>query len=126
MKKKIIIGSVILVVLISAFLILKFVPLGTKQSMMGASIVSLEVPKLSRVKSECCSYEATFSSISSVGVLEKQLEDIMAKYIKVSCNGKTYYYNGFENITITEYGVESGFIFNTFYINYSRGNYCNN
>lgn len=125
MKKNLIIGSVVVIVLICVFLILKFVSFGIKESIMGASIIPLEVPKMARVKSECCSYSATFSCISSVSIIEEELENIMSKYQKISCNGKEYYYNAFEDITILEYSIESGFIYNTFKIDYTKGNYCN-
>lgn len=126
MKKKMMIGIVILITVIILCICLKFISFGTKKTVMGASLISLEVPKLSSVKSECCLYSATFKSISSVSVLEEELENIISKYYKITCDNNTYYYNMTDDITITEYGVDSGFIFNTFYINYSKGNYCNN
>lgn len=126
MKKKIIIVSFVFVVLVLLFVCLKFVSFGTKKSVMGASLISLEVPKFSSVESECCEYSATFKSVSSISVIKKELDDIMSNYYKMDCNGKTYYYDMSENVTITEYGVESGFLFNKFYINYSKGRVCNN
>lgn len=121
MKKKIIIVLAVLIVLILG---IKFIPFGTKNNFMGASLVNLEIPKLSSIKSECCMYSATFKTFRGTSVIKKELDSIMAKYEKTTCEGKTYYYNKEENVTISEYGVKSGLLQNTFYINYSKGNYC--
>lgn len=121
MKKKIIIVLLILVVVLAC---IKCIPFGTKKTFMGASLITLEVPKLSSIDSECCLYSATFKTLRGASVIEKELDGIMETYEKIICEDKTYYYNRSQNVTISEYGVKKGLIFNKFYINYSKGNYC--
>ena len=117
--KKIIIGIVTIIVL---FIGLKFIPLGTKKMRMGASLISIEVPKLSSLDSECCSYEATFKSIRGKNVLKKELDKIMSKYQKMTCNNETYYYDIKNNISYKEYEISSGLFFSTYKISYVRDN----
>ncbi len=123
MKKKAIIFSIVVILLVS-ILILKFVPLGTKKEFMGASLISLEIPKLSSIDSECCMYSATFKTLRSSTIIKKELDKIMDKYEKVTCNDQEYYYDHSQDVTITEYGVDSGLILSKFYITYTKGNYC--
>ena len=47
----------------------------------------------------------------------------MNHYEKISCNSRTYYYDRKNDITITDYGVQSEFIINSFFITYDKGNY---
>lgn len=119
--KKIIIIVVILIFLIIG---LKFIPFGTKKMVMGASLISIEVPKLSSLDSECCSYQATFKSIRSENSLRKDLDNIMSKYKKISCNDKVYYYDELNNITYEQYEFSSGLFFNTYKLSYTRNNIC--
>lgn len=121
MKKKIIIILIVIIILINC---LKFIPFGVKEEMMPTTSITLKVPKMSLLESECCMYSATFKSFRSRYMLQKELDNIMNKYKKVSCNNKTYYYDEEKDITISEYGVKQGFIINKFYIVYDKGNYC--
>ena len=123
MKKKII---AVLVALILILVAIKYLPLGTKNMMMGASLVNIEVPKMSNLDSECCTFEATFKTLRSTYIIEKELDEMVEKYQKNECNGKTYYYDINNDVTITEYTLEDGLIFNKFTIKYEKGNTCNN
>lgn len=119
-KKRLIILSILFLLLA----ILLLFPYGKKEYSSEASGKILEVPKFSNLTEECCSYRATFSSIRSYAILKKELEKIIRNYQKLNCDGKTYYYNEEEDFTITEYGINRGFIFNKFYIAYGNGNSC--
>ena len=120
MKKLIIIVCIFLI----AFFVLKLAPLGSKKAMMGASLIEMEVPKLSTLADECCTYEATFKSIRSKASLEKEFKKIVKNYVKLDYADGTYYCNTKDNYTILNYDVKSGFIFNTFHIKYEKGNKC--
>lgn len=123
--KKALIGIVLVLVLfICIFLGLKYVSLGTKNARLGATLISIEVPKLSSLKSECCEYEAIFKTIRGKDVIEKELNNIMNKYMKVSCNGRDYYYDMKNNITYTDYEVTSKGISTEFKLAYVRNNIC--
>ena len=119
--KKLIIG---ILILIGLFICLKFIPLGTKSMRMGASLKSIEVPKMSSLDSECCSYEATFKSIRGKNILKKELDTIMSKYQKVTCNSQTYYYDIKNNITYKQYEISGGLFFSNYKLTYVVGNIC--
>lgn len=119
--KKIIIVAVVLILL---FISIKVIPLGTREMMMGASLIRIEVPKLSSLDSECCSYEATFKSLRGMSSLKKDLDKIMSKYEKIYCNGETYYYDKNNNITYKQYELSSGLFFSKYKISYVRNNIC--
>ena len=118
---KILIGVFILIVLIIA---VKIVPLGTKKMTLGATIISIEVPKLSSLDSECCEYKATFKTIRGISSIKKDFDSIMSKYQKVICNGISYYYDKENNITYKEITYEGGLLFNTYNISYVKDNIC--
>ena len=123
--KKIIIGVSVFLTLLIVFLGLRYISFGSKTQVMGASLVNLEIPKFSSIKSESSSsYEATFKSLRSAKVLKKELDKIMNNYMKVSCNGGTYYYNMKNDVTITSYYVNPSQLINTFEIAYEKGNIC--
>ena len=98
--------------------------MGSKKIFMGASLIELEVPKMSVVESECCTYSATFKTLRGAKIVKKELDDIMNKYEKISCNGSVYYYDRLKNITIENYSIEESFLFSKFKIDYQRGNIC--
>ena len=118
---KVLIGVFILIVLIIA---VKIVPLGTKKMTLGATIISIEVPKLSSLDSECCEYKATFKTIRGIKKKKKDFDSIMSKYQKVICNGISYYYDKENNITYKEITYEGGLLFNTYNISYVKDNIC--
>lgn len=118
MKK---IVTTILIFLLIIILSIKFIPFGSKNINMPNSLVNLKVPRLSFFKEECCMFSLTFKSFKSIFTLKLELNNIMNKYEKMTCNNKTYYYDEKNNITISEYGVNYGFILNEFYITYDKG-----
>ena len=124
MKKNIIIVLVILVVLIIGFIGIKFISFGTENAMMGASLIEMEVPKLSTLSEECCTYEATFSTLRGKSSIQKELDNMVEKYQKINCNGKTAYYDLTNNVTIFEYSVESSGLFTKYTIKYNKGQTC--
>ena len=115
---------IVYIILISIIAFLKFYPLGTKNAMMGASLIELEIPKLSTLESECCMYNATFKSFRSVFSLKKELDKIVKENYKLECNEGKYHYSIKDDITITRYGVREGLIMNSFFIEYEKGNLC--
>ena len=123
--KKIIISVLVFLMLLIVFLGLRFLSFGSKTQIMGASLVSLDIPKFSSIKSESStSYDATFKSLRSAKVLQKELDKIMSSYMKINCNGGTYYYNMKSDVTITLYFVNPPSLINTFEIVYEKGNVC--
>ncbi|MBQ9072346.1 MAG: hypothetical protein IJY25_04245 [Bacilli bacterium] len=124
MKKNIIIVLVILVVLIVGFIGIKFISFGTENAMMGASLIEMEVPKLSTLSEECCVYQATFSTLRGKKSIQKELDNMVEKYQKINCNGKTAYYDLANNVTIFEYSVESSGLFTKYTIKYNKGQTC--
>ena len=122
--KRIIIGILILFIFLIAFICLRFLNYGNKSQIMGASLVTLDIPKFSSIKDECCTYEATFKSFRSSKVLQKELDKIMNSYMKINCYGNNYYYNIKNDVTITEYKVNPSSFENTFEIKYQKGNIC--
>ena len=99
-------------------------PYGTTEYKSEASGKILKIPKLSKLSEECCSYQATFTSIRSYTVLKMELQQILDQYEKLNCDGKNYFYNKEEDFTITGYQLKRGFLFNTFAITYGHGNSC--
>lgn len=122
MKKSLKIIIPILIVLLLCILTIKFIPFGSTNYKNDDMQSSLTIPKLSTFKEECCMFSSTFKSFRSTYILKKELDSIMKKYDKKICNSKTYYYDKENDITITEYGVKFGFIMNSFYIVYDKGN----
>lgn len=99
-------------------------PYGLTNYQSEASGKILDVPKFSKLKEECCMYNATFSSIRSASSLKMDLKKVLSIYKKMNCDGKEYYYNEKEDFTVVEYGVKKKFIFNEFYLTYGKGNSC--
>ncbi|MDD2435564.1 MAG: hypothetical protein PHO63_04845 [Bacilli bacterium] len=116
----------IIILLIGLFVSLKFIPFGTTAYTSKQTNATLEIPKLSVFEKECCMFSATFKTFSSKLNIQSELNTIMKKYEKRTCNNKTIYYDKKHNITITEYGVKYGLIMNTFFITYDKGEYDNN
>lgn len=118
--------SVLIVLAILCLLtaILLKIPYGITTYKSGASNRVLDIPKLMKLKEECCNYSATFSSPRSIGALRKDVEKIINSYEKLNCDGKNYYYNSKENFTITEYSIERGIILNKVHFVYGVGNSC--
>ncbi len=123
-KKKRIRRLIFLSIFLLVFAILLMIPYGLGTYHSEASNRILDVPKFVKLKEECCSYNATFSTLRSTWSLQKDLEEMIKNYDVLDCDGKTYYYNPTENYTITEYGIHKGILFNEVYINYGAGNSC--
>ena len=62
---------------------------------------TLTIPRLSFFKEECCMFSATFISFRSKDSLQKELDKIVEKYEKKTCNNKTIYYDSINEITIS-------------------------
>lgn len=116
MKKKLLL--IIILIIYFLILIIKFFPFGTEFSKDTSG--RLTIPKLSTFEEECCMFSAHYKSIRSKYIIQKELDKTMKNYKK--CNRG--YYDEENDISITEYGVERGIIFNHFYIVYDKGNYC--
>ncbi len=124
MKKKIF-WIVAIVILILIIIGIKFIPFGSKSYSNEKMSSTLTIPRLSFFKEECCMFSATFISFRSKDSLQKELDKIVEKYEKKTCNNKTIYYDSINEITIYEYGVKEGLLFNTYYINYDKVNISN-
>lgn len=124
MKKNLIIIISVLVVLILVLIGIKFIPFGIKESTMGANIHKIEVPSLSSLESECCTYEATFKTLRSKSSIQKELDNMTDSYMEIDCNGKKAYYDIKHNVTIFEYEVTSSGLFTKFTIKYNIGRTC--
>lgn len=119
-RKKFILISIFCLVL--ALLII--FPYGRSEYISEASGKILDIPKFSKLTEECCNYKASFTSFRSYTMIKTELEKILKDYEKLTCEGKTYYYNKDQDFTITEYKISKGFIFNDFSISYGKGNSC--
>ncbi len=104
--------------------ILLMIPYGNRSYLSEASNKKIEAPKFMKLKEECCSYTATFSSPRSSWSLKKDMENILKNYELLQCEDKTYYYNSKENYSITEYKIKNGLFFNQLSITYGVGNSC--
>jgi len=111
---------VILIIIVGYFILINL-PLGVTKYKSDYSGKTLEIPYLSMVENECCMFGITFKNIRSVTFLENEINEILNQYEKISYNGKNCYYNKEEDLTITEYGVERGLIFNKIYFVYDTG-----
>ncbi|MEG2028333.1 MAG: hypothetical protein RR050_00475 [Bacilli bacterium] len=124
MKKYSKLFILIVLIIVITLIGVKFIPFGNhlyKNKEMASNLI---IPRLSIFDEECCMFSANFKSFRSVQSLKNELNNIMKKYDKIFCNSKTYYYDKNSNITITNYGVKLGFIINSFFITYDKGNYC--
>ena len=124
MKKNIIIVISILVILILVFIGVKYIPFGTKEATMGANIQKIEIPSLSSLESECCTYEATFKTLRGKNSIQKELDDMVENYMQIDCNGKKAYYDMTHNVTIFSYEVKGSGLFTQFTIKYNIGRTC--
>lgn len=115
---------ILLMLFIVAYLVATMLPYGTKEYVSGASGKIIDVPKLTKLKEECCNFKATFTSIRSAKSLEKEMENLIASYQKLNCDNKSYIYNPKGDYTITEYSITKGVIFNELNITYGKGNSC--
>lgn len=110
-----------MVVMLVAFLGLKFIPFKKTTYKSEQTDVNLRIPGFSFFNKECCMTSVTFTSPRSALFLQAELNDIMSDYESYTCNNNKYYYDEKEDITISKYGVEVGLLFNTFYITYDKG-----
>jgi len=125
-KKKIaIILTIFLIVIVGCLAIINLLTKsGTQEYTSTYTGITLNVPNLSIFKEECCMFSVNFENIRSVSSLRQEIEEELENYEKITCNGKTYYYNREQDFTINEYYIGRGFIFNWFSIVYDMGNYC--
>lgn len=126
MSKRVKIVFIILGVIILSIICLKSIPYGTTTYKMPNSGIYLKAPKFSMFKEECCMFSSSFQSLRSKFLLEVELERMMNDYEKIVCHNQDVYYDKNTNITITDYGVKSGLLFNEFYITYDKGYPTNN
>ena len=118
MKKKNVLLLVLLIFII-CLLAIRYLPLGSNYT--KSTLHSIEIPRLSIFTDECCMSTASFKSFRSTNSLKKEINKILSKYEKITCDGTTYYYNQKSDITIYDYGVEKSFPLNKFYISYDKG-----
>lgn len=124
MKKNIITIIIVLVVLISVLIGVKVIPFGTKEATMGANIQKIEVPSLSSLESECCTYEAIFKTLRGKNSIQKELDNMIDNYMEIDCNGKKAYYDMKHDVTIFDYEVKGSGLFTKFTIKYNIGRTC--
>lgn len=124
MKKNIAITIAVLVGLIIVLIGIKVIPFGTKEATMGANIQKIEVPSLSSLESECCTYEATFKTLRGKASIQKELDKMVSNYMEMNCNGNKAYYDMTHNVTIFSYEVKSSGLFTEFTIKYNIGRTC--
>ena len=124
MKKNITIIICILVILILVLIGVKFIPFGTKEATMGANIQKIEIPSLSSLESECCTYEANFKTLRGKSSIQKELDNMVDSYMEMDCNGKKAYYDMKHNVTIFSYEITGSGLFTKFNIKYNIGRTC--
>ena len=109
-------------------LVIKFIPLGTKNYHSSKLTSSLIVPRFSVIKDEKDNkdnYIATFKTIKNKTILKLQLDKIMNNLEKKTCHYDTYYYDKDNDVTIEKYKIKSGILFNEITITYGKGEYSN-
>lgn len=111
--KKLIIAIVFLICII------KFVPTGFMVS--KKTIHQIETPFFSFLDDECCMFMANFTSLKSYATLKFELNNMVRRYQKVTCDDKVYYYDNKNDVSIFDYDVEFGLPFHKFYIGYFPG-----
>lgn len=113
---------IIFFILIAAIVFL-LLPLNT--TTMNSHNTLLEVPQLLMIRDD---NDHTFSakSIRSTVALKKDMDKIITKLEKITCNNHDYYYDRTNDYTIIEYGIVKQFILNNLWIDYAVGNYCLN
>lgn len=117
MRKRIIVGIILILIIMG----IKYIPFGISEKKLGIGSITLTVPQYSIFDNVCCMYAANFKSFRSTQILKKELDKIMNGYETITCEEKKYYYDAKQNLTITDYGVNHGIPFNTFYIVFDKG-----
>ena len=93
------------------------------ESDKGNEIIEIAIPKFSfgfKENSEI----TTYKNIRSKKVLTREMNEVLEKYKKISCNDKEYYYNEDKNFTLLEYRLENKIFYNLIIIKYELDNYC--
>ncbi|MGE5455997.1 MAG: hypothetical protein ACM3O4_02720 [Ignavibacteriales bacterium] len=129
MKKKIL--MIILVIVLIKIVILSIITFSNKTfykeyyeiKNSSGEMVKIPLPLFSYFNKEKKSI-ATFSTLKSV----KKVQPILSKYVEnlQSCYDEGYFYDKDLDITITRYQIEKDFPFNKIYLNYTKGNLCEN
>lgn len=103
-----------------------FLPLGSVDYKDPGMAGTLRVPSFAVFEGETGNYEAKFKSVRSGWALEQEFEKILQEnYIKHECeDGEVVYYDQKNYLTIYGYTIEQGFPFNSFVVDYKRGNQC--
>lgn len=117
MKKKI--GFLLALLVVIVLLAIRYLPLGSYCT--KSTTYSIEIPRLSILKDECCMFTASFKSFRSTNSLKNEINKMLGKYEKITCGDKTYYYDKKNDITIYDYGVDASFPLNQYYISYEKG-----
>lgn len=125
-SKKIINYSLIgLFVLVIIFVFVSFIPFKEKKYYVYEDKYIL-IPRLSILDDttqEDNKYSVTFKSISSKLILTLNLDSSLDEYKRKLCNNDKYlYYNSDNDITISDYKIDKGFLFNKYTIYYYFGN----
>jgi hypothetical protein len=122
--KKLIFILMTFIAIIVGFNLIFNLTLGTKEYRSKNAKVTFNIPNFSIFKEECCMFSASFRTVRTTKSIRKEIEKELKNYEKISCNNDTYYYNQKQDLTITEYYIKKGFIFNEFSIVFVNGNYC--
>ncbi len=124
MKKQNILVLTVFVLILIFILFLKFFPFGGRYYKLSNKN-NFKIPKISFLNESKENY-ISFKTIRGMTIIKKELEDSFNEYEKGICNNKTIFYDEKSDITIIEYNIDSGFIFNTFYIKYYKGKFDRN
>lgn len=120
------IARVAFVLLLVAFVGVKFLPWGNSEFVSHATDATLVVPNLVTEDGECCEYAASFKSIRSVWSLEQEIERILRdNYTELKClNEDVLYYDADQDLTVRSYNAKLGFPFNEVVVSYEFGKGC--
>lgn len=109
----------LVIIIVFLFCLIRFVPTGFMIN--KKTIHEIETPFFSFFNDECCMFMSSFTSLKSYATLKFDLDNMVCRYEKVTCDDKVYYYDKDNDVSIFDYGVEFGLPFNKFYIGYIPG-----
>lgn len=125
MKKTLLIGIILLILILSCGLNNKtFFKNYYQTTNNKGEIVKIPLPIFSYFKQEDANHNVTFKTL--IGA--KRVNQVISNYIEglTACYNESYYYDENLGITIKQYLSKKGFPFSEIILSYDKGDYCTN
>jgi len=122
-KRQIIIVSILGIGFI-AHLIFSSLPLGTRAYEHELTGTTINIPKFSMEKGKKSPTSIEFYSIRNPYALQREIEKELKNFETITCGGRIYHYNEEQDVTIIDYAVKRGFLFNSYWITFNQGKEC--